>query len=146
MARVVQQELCSARRAALVAAALVVGACTAPAPKGVKPLATLSGTVTFQEAITLSPDATLTVVLADVSRQDVPAKVLAEQIIANPGAPPIPFKLSYDPDAIVPSHSYAVQARIEWEGRLVFINDTRHCVLTRGCPASVNVHVVPARR
>ncbi len=111
-----------------------------------KPLANLSGTVTYQEAITLSPDAMLTVELADVSRQDTHAKVLAEQIISNPGQPPIPFKLSYDPDAIVPNHSYAVQARIEWEGRLVFINDTRHCVITRGCPTSVDVVVVPARR
>ena len=72
--------------------------------------------------------------LADVSRQDVPAKVLAEQIISNPGRSPIPFELSYDPDAIVPNHSYAVQARIEWEGKLRFINDTRHCAITRGCP------------
>ena len=134
------------RCAALLAAALALNACTAPAPKGVKPLATLSGTVSFQEPVSLSPDATLTVVLADVSRQDAPAKVIAEQIISNPGQPPIPFKLSYDPDAIVPSHSYAVQARIEWEGRLVFINDTRYCVLTRGCPAAANVQVVPARR
>jgi len=135
-----------ANRAALVAAALAVSACTAPAPKSVKPLADLSGTVTYQEAVTLSPDAVLTVRLADVSRQDTSAKLLAEQIISNPGRSPIPFKLSYDPDAIVPSHSYAVQARIEWEGRLVFINDAHHCVITRGCPTSVNVLVVPARR
>jgi putative lipoprotein len=127
-------------------AALVIAACaTTPAPKEVKPLATLSGTVSHREAITLSPDAVLTVTLADVSRQDVPAKTLAEQLIANPGASPIPFELSYDPDAIVPGHSYAVQARIEWEGRLLFINDRRHCVLTRGCPDTVNVVVVPAR-
>lgn len=135
-----------ASRTALVAMALAVSACTAPAPKSVKPLANLSGTVTYQEPITLSPDAMLTVELADVSRQDTHAKVLAEQIISNPGRPPIPFKLSYDPDAIVPNHSYAVQARIEWEGRLVFINDTRHCVITRGCPTSLDVVVVPARR
>ena len=101
--------------------------------------------MSYREAIKLSPDAVLTVTLADVSRQDVAAKTLAEQLIANPGASPIPFELSYDPDAIVPGHSYAVQARIEWEGRLLFINDTRHCVLTRGCPATVNVVVVPAR-
>lgn len=127
-------------------AVLAVAACATPASKEIKPLATLSGTVSYREAITLSPDAVLTVTLADVSRQDVPAKMLAEQIIANPGASPIPFELSYDPDAIVPNHSYAVQARIEWEGRLLFVNDRHHCVLTRGCPARVNVLVVQARR
>ena len=129
----------------VVLTAVVMAACTAPASREVKPLATLSGTVSYREAITLSPDAVLTVELADVSRQDVSAKLLAEQIIANPGTSPIPFELSYDPDAIVPSHSYAVQARIEWEGRLLFINDTRHCVITRGCPPTVNVVVVPPR-
>jgi putative lipoprotein len=123
-----------------------MAACAAPVSKEVKPLATLSGTVSYREAVRLSPDAVLTVALTDVSRQDVAAKTLAEQIIGNPGASPIPFELSYDPDAIVPGHSYAVQARIEWEGQLVFINDARHCVLTRGCPARVNVVVVPARR
>jgi putative lipoprotein len=133
----------------LVATVLGMAACatSAPeAPKEVKPLATLSGTVTYREPIELSPDAVVTVTLADVSRQDVAAKVLAEQIISNPGRSPIPFELSYDPDAIVANHSYAVQARIEWEGRLLFINDTRHCVITRGCPSTLEVAVVPARR
>jgi putative lipoprotein len=88
----------------------------------------------------------LTVELADVSLQDAPAKVLAEQIISNPGGSPIPFELSYDPDAIVPNHSYAVQARIEWEGKLLFRNDTRHCAITRGCPTKLEVAVVPVRR
>jgi putative lipoprotein len=126
--------------------ALAVAACATPTPKAVKPLVNLSGTVTYQEPITLSPDAMLTVELADVSRQDAPAKVLAEQIISNPGRSPIAFELSYDPDAIVPSHSYAVQARIEWEGNLLFITDTRHCAITRGCPNTLNVVVVPVRR
>jgi putative lipoprotein len=128
--------------------AFAMAACTGPTPKpkSVKPLVNLSGTVTYYEPFTLSPDVTLTVELADVSRQDVPAKVLAEQIISNPGRSPIPFELSYDPDAIVPNHSYAVQARIEWEGKLRFINDTRHCAITRGCPKTVNVVVVPVRR
>ena len=133
-------------RLMLVLIPLAVATCAAPAPKAVKPLANLSGTVIYREHIALSPNAIVTVALADVSLQDAPAKVLAEQIISNPGQSPIPFKLSYDPDAIVPAHSYAVQARIEWEGRLLFINDTRHCVITRGCPTTLNVLVVPARR
>jgi putative lipoprotein len=133
-------------RLVLVTAALAVAGCAASAPKEVKPLASLSGTVTYREPIELSPDAIVTVELADVSRQDAAAKVLAEQIISNPGRSPIPFELSYDPDAIVPNHSYAVQARIEWEGRLLFINDTHHCVITRGCPSALEVAVVPVRR
>ena len=135
-------------RFVLMSTALVVAACTTPAPKpkAVQPLATLSGTVTFLEPITLSPDTVVTVRLADVSRQDAPAKLLAEQVISNPGASPIPFELSYDPDAIVPSHSYAVQARIEWEGKLLFLNERHHCVITRGCPSTLEVAVVPVHR
>ena len=137
-----------ATRIVLALIPLAVAACAAPAPapKSVKPLANLSGTVTYREPITLSPDTVVTVQLADVSKQDVPAKVLAEQIISNPGQSPIPFDLSYDPDAIVPSHSYAVQVRIEWEGKLLFVNDTHHCAITRGCPTKLNVAVVPVRR
>jgi putative lipoprotein len=130
----------------LVSIVLAVAACAAPTPKGVQPLATLSGTVTYREPVTLSPDAVVTVVLADVSLQDAPAKVLAEQTITNPGESPIPFELSYDPDAIVASHSYAVQARIEWEGKLLFVNDRHHCAITRGCPTTLEVAVVPVRR
>jgi putative lipoprotein len=135
-----------AARVVLVTTVLALAACAAPAPKPVKPLANLSGTVTYQEPITLSPDTVVTVQLADVSRQDVPAKVLAEQVISSPGRSPIPFDLSYDPDAIVPSHTYAVQARVEWEGRLLFVTDTRHCAITRGCPTKLDVPVVPVRK
>ena len=135
-----------AARAVLLAIVFGLAACAAPAPKAVKPLANLTGTVTYQDPVTLSPDAVVTVQLADVSRQDVPANVIAEQVISNPGRSPIPFDLSYDPDAIVPSHAYAVRARIEWEGRLVYITDTRQCAITRGCPTNLEVPVVPTHK
>ena len=126
--------------AALLAVALA--ACATPPAKSVKPLASVSGMVTFEEPITLSPDAVVTVQLIDVSRQDVASMVLAEQIITSAGTSPIPFELSYDPDAIAANHSYAVQARIEWEGRLLFVNNARHCAITRGCPNRLEVAVV----
>lgn len=135
-----------ASRLALVLLPLAIAACAAPTPEAVRPLATLSGIVTFQESIALSPDTVLTVHLAEVSRHDAPARVLAEQIISNPGASPIPFELAYDPDAIVPSRSYAVHARIEWEGRVLFVNERRYCAITRGCPARLEVAVVPVLR
>jgi uncharacterized lipoprotein YbaY len=55
----------------------------------------------------------VTVTLADVSLADAPAQMIARQVIAEPGQPPIPFELRYDPATIIPNHTYAVQARIE---------------------------------
>jgi putative lipoprotein len=116
-----------------------------PPTPAVKPLATVSGFVTYRLRTSLTPDVSVTVRLADVSRVDAPEKVLAEQVITNPGQVPIPFELSYDPDDILPDHSYAVQARIEREGRLLFINNARHCVITQGCPTALEVQLVPVR-
>jgi len=116
------------------------------APSAVKPLATVSGFVSHRLPTLLTPDVEVTVRLADVTRVDAPEKVLAEQVITNPGQVPIPFELSYDPDDILPDHSYAVQARIEREGKLLFINNARHCVITQGCPTALDVQVVPVRR
>lgn len=128
-------------RLAVALIPLLMAACTTPSAKGVKPLATVSGMVTFHQPVTLSPDALVTVQLVDVSRQDVASMVLAEQLITSAGTFPIPFSLSYDPDAIAANHSYAVQARIEWEGQLLFVNNTPHCAITRGCPTKLDVAV-----
>jgi putative lipoprotein len=117
-----------------------------PAPSALKPLATVSGFVTYRLRTPLAPDVEVTVRLADVSRPDAPEKVLAEQVITNPGQVPIPFELSYDPDDILPDHSYAVQARIERQGKLLFINNSRNCAITQGCPTALEVQVVPVRR
>jgi putative lipoprotein len=135
---------------------ILVAACAAPAtspkpgpvnaPKrAVAPLAKVAGTVTYRQRIALTPEAVVTVRLSDVSRQDVPAMVLAEQIITRPGQIPIPFELDYDPESINPAHRYAVQARIEEGGKALFVSDTVHFVLTHGNPSTVEIAVVPAQ-
>ena len=136
---------------------ILMAACAAPAtpPKqaapaaptpAVAPFAKVTGHVTYRQRVALPPDAVVTVELADISRQDVPATVLAVQIIKRPGQVPVPFELDYDPDSIKPAHRYAVQARIEEGGKLLFINDTTHLVLTQGHPSSLEVILVPVRR
>lgn len=89
---------------------------------------TLSGTVTYRERMALPPDARVTVQLQDVSRADAPAQVLGETVIAPPLQVPVPFRLEYDDGAILPGHSYALQARITRGGTLMFINTSRHAV------------------
>ncbi|NIV19824.1 MAG: hypothetical protein GWN54_04115 [Gammaproteobacteria bacterium] len=81
-------------------------------------------------------DAVIKVRLLDVSLQDAPAMVLAEQEIPARGlAVPIAFALPYDPTTIDGRYSYAVRAEIR-DGRnvLLWTTTTSHPVLTRGAP------------
>jgi uncharacterized lipoprotein YbaY/membrane-bound inhibitor of C-type lysozyme len=110
---------------------------TMPALSGV-----LTGSVTYRERIALSPDAVITVTLADVSKMDVAATMITTQVFTAAGKQvPFPFEMTYDPVAINPAMSYAVQARITENGQLRFINTTNIPVLTRNAPVT-DVEVV----
>ena len=103
--------------------------------------ATVTGTVTYRQRIAMPPGAVVEVSLLDVSRADAPAVVLDKLEIKPTTQVPIPFTLSYDPAQIDERHTYAVQARILVEGRLWFINATRHSVITQGNPTKLEVLV-----
>jgi len=127
----------------LLAALLLAGCATMTAVPGAATTAAaarVTGTVAYRERIALPPSAVIKVQLVDVSRADAPAVVIGEQVIDAAGRQvPIPFEIAYDPARIDPRMTYAVQARIEEDGRLLFINDTRHPVLTRNAPAHVDM-------
>lgn len=108
--------------------------------------AAVSGTVFYLQRIALPSDASLAVKLTDISKQDVPAVTIAEQKITPPGQVPIPFELQYDPAKIDPRLTYAVQARIEQGGRLLFISNRIFPVITRGNPKQVEVKVDPVKK
>ena len=111
-----------------------------PEKSGEKSMTQVTGTVTYRERIALPPTAVVTVRLVDVSRADAPALVLGEQVIQASGKQvPFAFELSYDPAKIEGNHTYAVQARIEDDGKLRFINDTRYAVITGGAPTHVDM-------
>ena len=104
--------------------------------------AQITGTVTYLQRMALPPGAVVHVNLLDVSLQDAPARPLGEQIITNPSHQvPIPFKIEYDPAAIDPRHTYAVQARVTAKGRLIFITTSAYHVITRGNPTHVELIV-----
>ena len=107
----------------------LLGACHSmnPAPK-----ASLDGEVFYLQRIALPPAATLSVSLLDVSLADAPAVTLAEQKGPVNGQVPLPFHLSYDPAQVKPGHSYSVSARIELDGKLMFITTERHSVQLNG--------------
>ena len=83
------------------------------------------GTVWYRERMLLPPNAEIYVALEDVSRMDVAADVIADTRFTPKGGPPWDFSLAYDPARINARGRYAMRARIEVEGRLMFIN-TRH--------------------
>jgi putative lipoprotein len=117
----------SRRSLGLLLAALLL----APIP-ALAQQARLSGRVVFRERMALPPGATLNVKLVDVSLADAPAQVIAETTISAGRGSPIAFVLNYDRAKVTQRRNYALQARIEHEGRLLFINTTRHPVLLNG--------------
>jgi putative lipoprotein len=101
---------------------------------------TVTGTVTYRERIALPPTAVIKVQLVDVSRADAPAIVLGEQIRQAEGKQvPFAFEIPFDPARIEAIYSYAVQARIEVDGKLRFISDQHYAVITRGAPTHVDM-------
>lgn len=92
------------------------------------PKATLDGEVFYLQRIALPPTATLEVSLQDVSLADAAAVTLAKQSGTIKGQVPLPFQLTYNPDDVKPGHTYAVSARIEENGQLLFISTEHNSV------------------
>ena len=116
---------------------------TLEVPSGRNPNASVSGTVTYRERLSITPDATLHVELRDVSYADAAAPLIARQTISDPGQVPIKFKVEYNRKDIDSRNLYSISARIiESDGRLAFINDTAYEVITRGNPDKVDLLLV----
>ncbi|WP_295477148.1 YbaY family lipoprotein [uncultured Pseudomonas sp.] len=108
--------------------------------------ASLAGEVFYLQRSALPSAATLSVSLQDVSRADASALSLAQQNTPINGQVPLPFRLEYDPRQVLPGHSYAVSARIEANGQLLFISTERHTVKLNGSdPQPLRIRVKPAQ-
>lgn len=101
--------------------------------------AAVTGTATYRERMALPAGSVFEADLADVSRADAAAEVLGSVRIDAPTAPPIRFRIGYDPHKIDSSHRYAVRARILLQDRLLFTTTTVYPVLTQGAPATVEM-------
>ena len=117
-------------------AACVLSACsTANNITKTDDFATLTGKVTYTGPAKINPNSIATIAIEDASIADVSAIVLATQRIENPTHFPIAFALKYDPKKINPhNHFYGLRVRIENNGQLAFINDTRIGIITGGHP------------
>lgn len=102
----------------------------------------VSGTATYRELVTLPPDATLEVVLQDVSRADAPAIEVGRVETTGLGDPPYTFRVAYERSAIDDRRVYAVRAAVYVDGRLAFTTDRSHPVITGGSPEFVDVTLV----
>lgn len=113
-----------------LAAALAISACTTikSTDSGVE---NVTGTVSYRERIALPDNARVTVTLADVSKVDAPAEVISSHAFLTEGQQiPFNYQLTFVRDEIQPNHTYAVSARIEADGKLLFITDTANRVIT----------------
>ncbi|QXI37428.1 YbaY family lipoprotein [Pseudomonas xantholysinigenes] len=127
----------------MLCCASLLAACSSNTPS---PQASLDGEVFYLQRMALPPTATLSVELQDVSLMDAPAVTLARQAGPVKGNVPLPFHLEYDPAQIKPGHRYAVSARIELGGKLLFINTEHHGVQLDGSDAlPLRVKVDPVR-
>lgn len=80
----------------------------------------IAGQATYRERIALSPQATLTVRLRDVTYPQWQNVVVAQQTVRADGQPPIKFAIDIDPQAVYPDHRYALDAWIADQNRLMF--------------------------
>lgn len=85
----------------------------------------IAGNVVFKGSDLISVGAKITIQLNDVSLMDVSSITLGKQELTGITHFPIPFKITYNPKDIKKGMSYSVSARIEKDGKLLFINDTR---------------------
>jgi len=115
-----------------------------PTPDGAATRVT--GTVTYRERIALPANAVVHVELSDVSRADAAAVVISERDITGAGQVPIAFALPYDAAAIDPGREYAVRARINVDGRLMFTTEAAVRVITRGQPRQIEIVLHPPLR
>ncbi|AOE87140.1 hypothetical protein THL1_4592 [Pseudomonas sp. TCU-HL1] len=75
-----------------------------------------------------------------------PAVELTRQQGPIEGQVPLNFRLDYDPTKVQSNHRYAVSARIELDGKLMFISTEQHSVKLDGSnPQPLGIKVDPVR-
>jgi heat shock protein HslJ len=98
-------------------------------------VAAVTGTVTFSAPPVLPAGAEIKVSLQDISRMDVTATVISEQVIrAADITGLVPFQVSFDPVDIDPRYTYAVRATITHMDKLIYTSTQTYPVITRGAP------------
>lgn len=101
--------------------------------------ATLSGTISYRERVSLVPEAVVVVQLLDLSAGGQEANIIGEERLERPGQVPIRFDLKYDAGAIMTGHRYGLTARIFSGQRLLFTTHDPYPVLNGGRSAPLSL-------
>ena len=106
----------------------------------------LSGTITVRDlidTIELPEGTVVTVKLEDVSLADAPSVVLAERTYTNIAQLPMSYELSYKLSDLNEGYMYSISAAIyDTAGRLLFINDTMHPVMTNEGDQEIDIELI----
>lgn len=98
-------------------------------------LTQVTGSVMYRERIALTPDAVLSVEVAELTPEGKPGDIISQQVVKGPGQVPIPFSLAINPQRIRAEATYVVTARIT-DGTRTFSTTTPIPVLTQGARSS----------
>lgn len=122
----------------LLAPSLWLAGCGAAPPAGMR---RVQGSVMLPDRTPLEPGTLVLIRLQDVSRADAPAVLLAERRIEAGDYRQVPFVFDFGiaPERIDPRGRYTVSARVEREGRLLYVSDTAYPVLTQGASDSTRL-------
>jgi len=83
-------------------------------------MATVTGSISYMQRIALGPEASVHLLIVDLDLVDKPGYVVAQKALYSPGQAPIEFELAYWKERIESGHTYALQARIEEGGQVLF--------------------------
>jgi putative lipoprotein len=108
----------------------------------------VKGTVRYPAHSVLPTGAEIKVSLQDISRMDVLATVVGEQVIRVTGiAAPVPFQITFDPAEIDPRYTYGLRATITHDGKLIYTSTQVYPVITRDAPRfNIQIEVEPIGR
>ena len=101
----------------------------------------MRGTLLSEDIYPLPAGSQIIVSIADVALQDVPSRPLNTVVLSGSYRFPIPFEIPYSMAQIQTESNniirdYAIQARIEKDGQLLYINDQH--IPVQLIPAPVN--------
>jgi uncharacterized lipoprotein YbaY len=102
-----------------------------PVPTG----GSVTGTLSYVEPASLSPEASAIVVLVEHAGDPITARIVESRLMADPGQEPIAFELPYTAEEIDAEALYTVSAAIV-DGPRLWVTDNGTRVITYGNPTS----------
>ena len=112
---------------------------------GDSPAGVIAGNVTFDDALALPENASMTVRLHDNQREDAENNVVAET--TQPVAiSPASFELPYEADSIQAANTYGITVVVEdAEQNILFVGEAQN-VITNGNPTQVDIELTPTEQ